>query len=68
MLTLFNGQPVPHCPPSRGPFVVGVDAVRSDADLQVAEGLREQMRLLVALSEVPNTPFSGRFGCGRRWQ
>lgn len=64
MLTLFNGQPIPQCP---RPFVVGVDRVRGADDLQLAEGLRAQLQLLISLSELPNTPFSGRFGYGRRW-
>ena len=64
MLTLFNGQPVPQCP---RPFVVGVDRLRGAEDLHQAEAFRADMQLLMRLSELPNTPFSGRFGCGRRW-
>lgn len=64
-LTLFGGQPVPICP-RQGPFVVGVDPVRTDEDMQQVLLLRRQLEQYVRLCEIPNLPFTGQFG-SRRW-
>ena len=67
ILSLFGGAPVPCCP-RVGPYVHGVDRLMEPADIVAAEALAAQLRTLVRISEVPNTPFTGGFSFRGRWQ
>jgi hypothetical protein len=67
MLTLFGGAPVPYSP-RLGPYVHGVDRLATPDDIATADALTARLVLLVRLSEVPNTPFTGGFSFRGRWQ
>lgn len=67
ILTLFGGAPVPYCP-RVGPYVHGVDRMVTAADIATAGALTAQLVVLVRISEVPNTPFTGGFSFRGRWQ